>query len=478
MRQETDYVTHHIQKILAFFNAMRQFAAQLKEDGHQVRYYQLDDEDNHQELEKNLLDLIEQHQAEKFEYQWPDEYRLDQQLCAFCKSLDIKHSATDTEHFITERNEVATFFKGKKQFLMETFYRHIRKKHGWLMDGDEPEGGQWNFDHDNRKSLPKEHQPVHHILFEHDVTDLYQLIQASDIKTMGQVKADSFIWPANRQEALQVLWHFLRHLLPYFGRYEDAMHSHDPYVYHSRLSFALNVKMLSPREVVEKAITYWEQNRDDISINQIEGFVRQIVGWREYMRGIYWNEMPGYASKNYFEHKQPLPHYFWSGDTNMNCLKHTLQQSLNQAYAHHIQRLMVAGNFALLAGCHPDEVDQWYLGVYIDAIEWVEMPNTRGMSQYADGGLLATKPYVSSANYIHKMSNYCTGCHYNYKEKTGDKSCPFNSLYWHFFHRHQDKLESNGRVSVMYRVWDKNSDADKKAILNRAKYCLKNLDKL
>jgi deoxyribodipyrimidine photolyase-related protein len=254
------------------------------------------------------------------------------------------------------------------------------------------------------------------------------------------------------------------------------MYTGDAFLFHSRLSFSLNNKMLSPLEVVEKVERYWFANQDRINIAQVEGFIRQIIGWREYMRGVYWAKMPEYATLNFFGHNRKLPEFYWSGKTKMNCLKHSIGQSLEKSYAHHIQRLMVTGNFALLAGIHPDEVDQWYLGIYIDAIEWVEITNTRGMSQFADGGIVGTKPYVSSANYIDKMSDYCKGCHYDKSLKIGEKACPFNSLYWHFYHRNEDKLAKNPRIGMAYRTLEKMKDKSK--ILDQAEKYLGNLEGL
>jgi deoxyribodipyrimidine photolyase-related protein len=275
-----------------------------------------------------------------------------------------------------------------------------------------------------------------------------------------------------------MLAHFCEHALPAFGTYQDAMLKTHWTLFHSRLSFSMNVKMLHPLEVVSAAVNEWKKRPEEISLPQIEGFVRQIVGWREYMRGVYWAHMPDYASKNYFNHTEKLPNWFWTGETKMNCLQKTIQQSLTKAYAHHIQRLMITGNFALLAGVAPDEVDAWYLGIYIDAFEWVEITNTRGMSQFADGGLVGTKPYVSSANYIDKMSDYCSGCFYDKKVKHGPKACPFNSLYWHFYARNKDKLERNPRIGMMYRTWEKMDSTEKDKILNQADTYLNKINDL
>lgn len=480
MRQETDYVMHHKQKVAAIFLAMREFAHDLEKAGHLVIYLRLNDPNNLQTLEGNLQHAIQQFGIEKFEYQLPDEYRLDEQLKAFCSKLKIPKQAVDSEHFFTERQDLAQFFKGKKTFLMENFYRAMRKKHNLLMDGDQPEGGQWNFDADNRKKLPSNFPVPMPPQFEYGsvLEEVMKLIDEAGIKTMGNCEPQKFFHPINRVQALELLGWFCQKALPWFGTYEDAMDSQQPFMFHSRLSFAMNVKLLSPHEVVNAAIDAWRYSNGQITLNQVEGFVRQIVGWREYMRGIYWAKMPEFATLNFFNHQAKLPGWYWTGQTRMNCLKHTLGQSLNLAYAHHIQRLMVTGNFALLLGVHPDEVDSWYLGVYIDAIEWVEITNTRGMSQFADGGIVGSKPYVASANYMHKMSNYCSNCQYNKDKKHGENACPFNSLYWDFYHRNREKLERNPRIGMMYQVLNKMDSDDLEKTLKQAEWVKMNVEVL
>jgi deoxyribodipyrimidine photolyase-related protein len=478
MRQETDYVRHHIQKLIGFFSAMRLFAQNLENQGHQVIYLHLDNERNTQSLTQNLEWLIEQNQVTQFEYQLPDEYRLDEQLKAFSASLNITTKIFDTEHFLSQRKEIGDFFKGKKTFLMESFYRRMRKKYDILMDGNEPLTGQWNYDADNRKKLPKDHRPIEPLVFCRDVTEIYELVQKQEIKTIGSLNPKNFFWPVTRHESLQLLEFFVRNCLPNFGTYEDAMSMQYWSIYHSRLSFSMNIKLLSPLEVVERAVEHWQQNQDTISIAQIEGFVRQIIGWREYMRGIYWNKMPDFKHLNFFENQEKLPDFFWTGRTKMNCMKHAIGQSLNLAYAHHIQRLMIIGNFCLIAGINPDQVDEWYLGIYIDAIEWVEITNTRGMSQYADGGIVGSKPYVASANYIDKMSDYCGSCFYDKSKKVGHKSCPFNSLYWHFYERNRVKLQRNPRIGMAYVMLDKMPEQQRNEVLKQAQIYLNTLEEL
>ena len=476
MRQETDYVNHHVQKVVGFFLAMRHFAKELKQQGHRVIYLRLDDPDNQQSLAAQLPLLIEKEGITRFEYQLPDEFRLDQLLQSTCASLGIPCQAVDTEHFLTSREFLNDFFKGKKTFLMETFYREMRKKYQVLMDGKEPITGQWNYDQDNRQSLKDKSLLKKAYTHPKQVHELCAMLEKSGVKTIGNIDAEQFPWPTSRQESLEVLAYFCEELLEHFGAYQDALTTWDPFLFHSRLSFSLNSKMLSPLEVIQTVEAYWRAHQEDIGLAQVEGFIRQIIGWREYMRGIYWAKMPEFAELNFFGHERKLPHWFWTGKTKMNCLSQSIGQSLKLSYAHHIQRLMVTGNFALLAGIHPDEVDQWYLGIYIDAIEWVEITNTRGMSQFADGGIVGTKPYVSSANYIKKQGNYCSSCAYQADKKTGEGSCPFNSLYWHFHARNRELLEKNPRIGMVYRTWDKMGNQQE--LIDQAEYYLERLEEL
>ena len=475
MRQETDYTRHHIQKVVAFFLSMRNFKEWLEDRGHKVVYYTLDDKNNEQDLTKNLKKLIEEHNANKFEYQLPDEYRLDKQLNDFCNNLDIETQSYDTEHFLTSRTDLSKFYKGKKQHTMEYFYRHMRKKYDIMMVNDsDPEGGKWNFDKSNRQKWNGKPEIPHERGFRKDVSEIVELLTEGGVKTMGHIDASNFSWPTSREDGLAVLNYFCKNLLIHFGDYQDAMHTDEKFLFHSRLSFALNSKMLHPQEIIESVISHWREYKEDIHISQAEGFVRQIIGWREYMRGMYWKEMPGYKRSNKLDNQNKLPEFFWTADTKMNCLHHAIKESLDEAYAHHIQRLMITGNYALLNMTHPDEVCDWYLGIYIDAIEWVEITNTRGMSQYADGGLIATKPYVSSGSYINKMSNYCKDCHYKVSKKTEEDACPFNSLYWNFLDEKREYFEDNQRMGMMLSTLDK-MDRDKlQALKKRANKIIKN----
>jgi deoxyribodipyrimidine photolyase-related protein len=478
---ESSYVMHHVQKLLCFFGAMRQFAEHLKSKGHNVFYRQISEKGNPYSISENIKEILNGGQYDTFEYQLPDEYRLDKELSELAESLKqegIAVHALDSEHFLSDRYQVKRTFEGKKTRKMETFYRDMRRKHNILLDDSgQPIGGKWNYDESNREKLPKNIKIPKPKTHGNDLSEVKKEIDDLGIKYFGDVNAESVLWPINRSQALENLEFFTVNLLPLFGRYQDAMAIDEWSVYHSRISFALNTKLISPEEVIQRATEEFHRS-DEIPLSSLEGFIRQILGWREYMRGIYWEFMPEYSTKNYFGNNNKLPKWYWNADTDMNCMRQSVGQSLKYAYAHHIQRLMITGNFALLIGADPDEVDAWYLGIYIDAIEWVEITNTRGMSQFADGGIVGTKPYVSSANYINKMSDYCSSCKYDHKKRIGEDACPFNSLYWDFHIRNEDTLRGNHRLSFVYRNIDRMDPATKTDLTNQAKYYLDNIDSL
>lgn len=465
LQQESEYVKHHIQKLMAFFLSMRFFKIELEQNGHHVFYQNITDAHASWPLEKRLQELLKEYHIQYFEYQEPDEYRLDQQLKQFCAALKIPSRCYGSEHFLAQRHEVLN--ANSKSFVMERFYRSMRIKHNILMDASgKPIGGTWNYDIENRKPLktiPKTEPPLR---FTHEIKTVLSDIKKAGIQHIGT--AQDFNWPLTRKQALKALEHFIKFRLPYFGTYQDHMIEGDPFVFHALLSFSLNVKHLNPLEVITAAEHALKSNPETYTLSAVEGFIRQILGWREYVRGIYWIKMPNYLKLNYFNHASKLPGWYWTGSTKMKCMSESILQSLNLAYAHHIQRLMIIGNFALLTGMHPDAVDQWYLGIYIDAIQWVELPNTRGMSQYADGGMMATKPYVSSGQYINTMSTYCKSCLYSVKLKTGKGACPFNSLYWNFIDRHQGLLKSNMRMQIPLANWNKTNTQTKIEILEQA----------
>ena len=475
-REEGSYAPHHIQKVVGIFSAMRQFAHSLKSQGHQLHYHKILDS-TEANLRTVLASIAQQYGAERIELQEPDEWRLREDLEQL-KDEGFKITWCSSEHFISTREEFEGLFEGKKTFLMETFYRALRRRTGILMDMAQPAGDKWNYDAQNRKKLPKNHLPPAPFVPSTDVSAELKDAQAAQLPTIGKLENPKhFYWPTTPTQAWEIFDHWLQYGLPSFGDYQDALTTKSWSLYHSRISFALNTKMIQPLNVCQRVEAHYRAN-PEIPLNAVEGFIRQILGWREFMRCVYWHRMPEFADENFFGFDRKLPQWFWNGDTKMKCLSHTIGQSLNHGYAHHIQRLMVTGNFALLAGIDPDEVDLWYLGIYIDAFEWVEITNTRGMSQYADGGWIATKPYVSSANYMKKMGDYCDQCFYNPKTKTEDDSCPFNALYWNFFDSQRDKLQSNFRLGMVYRTYDKMNADVKAGIREKAQSLLDNINTL
>jgi len=479
VRQETDQVLHHAQKLLAIFAAMRDFARHLRQAGHRVRYVALDDTSNRQTITANLTALTRHYRPLQVQWQAPDEWRLDHQLqqwIADAHTMGCTAQAVDSEHFLTDRLAVSRFFAGRTG-PMEHFYRHMRQRCGVLLDDHgRPEGGRWNFDRDNRKPWPGTPAAPPDTRAVHDHSALWNTLQRCGVASFGEPDAAQLRWPLNRDEALAQLQAFVQTALPHFGDVEDAMSSTAPRLFHSLLSFALNMKMLHPMEVLQRAEQAYRDGAAPLAA--VEGFVRQILGWREYVRGIYWSQMPGYETRNAFSHHTPLPEWFWSGQTRMRCLQQCIGQSLRTAHAHHIQRLMVIGNFALLAELEPNALHRWYLGIYIDAFEWVELPNTLGMSQRADGGLIATKPYVCSASYIDRMSDYCRSCHYDKREKLGPRACPFNALYWSFFERHQTALEHNPRLAPVYRQLQRMPPVQRTALRDQAEHWRASLNDL
>ena len=487
LHQEATYTTHHLQKIVAFFASMQNFADALIKKGFEVSHLTLDDTACYNDLPQLLTAICEQHDIDVFEYQLPDEYRLSEQLALFCAKSRLVTRAYETEHFYLSDGELKNYFEKGKSHRLESFYRKLRVKFDVLMNDGKPEGGQWNFDANNRKKLKKTDLPEipAPLVFANNIDDVLQRIERHNITTMGECDPN-LLWPTNRQQALDLLDYFCKICLPKFGQFQDAMtgklntfdQDNGWSLYHSRLSFALNCKMISPSLVADTAVRHYKNSSGSVGIDQIEGFVRQILGWREFVRGIYWANMPQYGQLNHLAADRQLPNWFWTADTKMNCQHHAIKQSLRYAYAHHIQRLMVTGNFCLLTGIRPDEVDEWYLGIYIDAIEWVEMPNTRGMSQFADGGIVGSKPYAASGNYINKMSDYCGDCSYNVKQTVGQNACPLNSLYWRFMHTHHKTIRSNPRTTMVYNNWLKRDEQEREAVLAQAENYLTDIEHL
>ena len=467
---EAAYVRHHPKKIALIFAAMRKFAHALEQDGWTVAYTQLDDTDNAGSIVGELLRRAAQTGASEVLATEPGEWRLIDKL----KYAPLKVHLLPDDRFLATHAEFEAWAEGRKALRMEYFYREMRRKTGLLMEGGQPAGGKWNFDHDNRKAAPEDVTVDGPLRFDPDATtrEVLELVQARFGDNFGAL--EPFWFATTRAEALQALDHFIANALPRFGDYQDAMLNGNEFLYHAILSPYLNIGLLNVTEICEAAANAYASGH--APINAAEGFIRQIIGWREYVRGIYFLEGPDYTARNNLGHDRVLPWFYWGGETQMNCVAKAVGQTRTQAYAHHIQRLMVTGNFALLAGIDPAQVHEWYLAVYADAFEWVEAPNTIGMSQFADGGVIASKPYVSSGAYINRMSDHCKSCHYSVSAKTGDTACPFNLLYWHFLDRHRDRFSNNPRMGNMYRTWDR-MDADKrKTVLAEGDALLARLD--
>jgi deoxyribodipyrimidine photolyase-related protein len=467
---EAAYVRHHPKKIALIFAAMRKFAQALEQGGWTVAYTQLDDTDNAGSIVGELLRRAAQTGASEVLATEPGEWRLIDKL----KYAPLKVHLLPDDRFLATHAEFEAWAEGRKALRMEYFYREMRRKTGLLMEGDQPAGGKWNFDHDNRKAAPEDVTVDGPLRFDPDATtrEVLELVQARFGDNFGAL--EPFWFATTRAEALQALDHFITNALPRFGDYQDAMLNENEFLFHAILSPYLNIGLLSVTEICEAAANAYAAGH--APINAAEGFIRQIIGWREYVRGIYFLEGPDYTARNILGHDRDLPWFYWGGETRMNCVAKAVGQTRTQAYAHHIQRLMVTGNFALLAGIDPAQVHEWYLAVYADAFEWVEAPNTIGMSQFADGGVIASKPYVSSGAYINRMSDHCKSCHYSVSAKTGDTACPFNLLYWHFLDRHRDRFSNNPRMGNMYRTWDR-MDADKrKTVLAEGDALLARLD--
>ena len=462
VHEEATYVKHHKKKIAFLFSAMRHFAEELKAKGYALRYTKLDDAKNAGSFTGEIKRAIDDFSPQKIIVTTPGEYRVLEDMKGWRDRFEIPVDIREDDRFLCTPDEFAAWAKDRKTLRMEYFYREMRKKYNILMDGDKPAGGEWNYDAQNRKT-PKEgiNIPQTYTAQIDDITkDCINLVADKFADHFGDL--EPFYLAVTRDQALYALDKFISERLVKFGDYQDAMLQGEPWMYHSHLSFYLNCGLLTPLEIVEKAEQAYHSNK--APLNAVEGFIRQIIGWREYVRGIYWLKMPNYANENYFEAKRDLPWFFWDGKTKMNCLRQCILETKENAYAHHIQRLMVLGNFTLLAGIDPDQVNEWYLIVYADAYEWVEMPNVTGMILFADGGLLASKPYAAGGAYINRMSDYCKNCSYKVTKKNGPEACPFNYLYWDFFIRHDERLRGNPRLNHSYATIDKMDNVRREAI--------------
>jgi deoxyribodipyrimidine photolyase-related protein len=471
--EEATHVRHHKKKLILLFSAMRHFALELEALGWRVAYTRLDNIGNAGSFSGEVARAVAAHKPERVIVTEPGEWRVREAMRGWSVKFNVTVNILPDNRFISSLGDFATWAEGRKQLRMEYFYRDMRRKTGLLMDGDEPAGGQWNFDHDNRKPAKADlfmPQPAH-FQQDHITQEVVALVKKRFADHFGD--ADPFWFAVTRADAEAAFEHFLHTGLAKFGDYQDAMVLGERFLYHSLVSMYLNCGLLDPLTICLKVDAAYRAGH--VPLNAAEGYIRQIIGWREYVRGIYWLKMPEYAASNALGHTRALPDIYWTGDTQMTCLREAITQTKEEAYAHHIQRLMVTGTFGLLAGVSPQALHEWYLAVYADAYEWVELPNTIGMSQFADGGLLASKPYAASGAYINRMSNYCANCVYDVKARTGAKACPFNALYWDFIARHAQLIKSNPRMAQMVRTYDKFDAAEKDRIKTSAATFLKAL---
>jgi deoxyribodipyrimidine photolyase-related protein len=474
---ESTHVRSHKVRTALFLSAMRHFAQALRTRGWTVDYRALG-EDADVALVDILAARLTRHAPRKLVLVEPGEWRLEQAIRALCSDRGTTLEVRDDLHFMMSRQGFADWARKYKQPRMEFFYRHMRERHAVLMDGGEPAGGRWNFDADNRAGFGKRGPglvPAPLAFPPDDVTrDVIDLVEACFSDHPGST-AD-FDWPVTRDDALAALHDFVEHRLELFGHHQDAMWTGQPWLWHARISAALNLKLIGPREVIAAAVDALQRRR--LPLQSVEGFVRQVLGWREFIRGTYWLDMPGLRDANHFGHARALPHWYWTGDTQMQCMRAAVGQTLQYGYAHHIQRLMVTGQFALLAQIEPQQVEDWYLAVYVDAVEWVELPNVAGMTLYANGGRFTSKPYVASGAYIQRMSNYCDGCRYKPTERTGERACPVTTLYWNFLDRHEAAFAGNPRTALMVKNLQRIGDAERAALRITAAGMLENLDRL
>ncbi len=471
---ESTHVWNHQARIVLFLSAMRHYAETLRSRDLPLHYLALDDAAE-TTLAARLRGVIAQCRPEKLIVCEPGEYRLQQDIEQVCRESAIALEVRGDSHFLCSREAFAAWAKDRRELRMEFFYREMRRRQDVMMEDGQPAGGRWNFDTDNRAGftktgpgpLPRPPQFAPDAI----TRDVIALVSGRFSQHPGEL--DDFHWPVTRADALRALDDFVEHRLPRFGQHQDAMWTGMPFGWHSLLAAALNLKLLNPREVIAAAVAAWRKGHAPLAAT--EGFIRQILGWREFIRGVYWLDMPGLLEANHFGHDRALPAWYWTGDTQMTCMREAIGQTLKHGYAHHIQRLMVTGNFALLAGIKPQAVHEWYLAVYVDAVEWVELPNTAGMALYANGGRFTSKPYIASGAYIKRMSNYCSSCSYDVKLKTGAKACPFNTLYWYFLDRHEQQLARNPRTVLMARNVSRLSTAERDAIRASARNILETL---
>ncbi len=466
--EESTHVWSSQVRIALFLSAMRHFAEALRQRGYLITYQKLDDANAEPTLGAALTRAIRELRPTQLLMTAPGDWRVLQALRAVSRAEALALEIRPDRHFYISVGDFKAHMAGRKSLRMEFFYREMRRRHNVLMDGDQPLGGKWNFDAQNRKPLNAKalaDVPMPLRTEPDEITkQVLSLVATRFASHPGSLR--DFAWPVTREQALESLQRFVLQRLPHFGQYQDAMWPNEVWLFHSHLSSSLNLKLINPREVVSAAEQAYHLGAAPLP--SVEGFIRQVIGWREYVRGIYWTQMPGYLEQNALGATRPLPAFYWTGDTDMSCLSDALKQTLAHGYAHHIQRLMVTGLYTLLLGVDPKAVHEWYLSVYVDAVEWVEAPNTLGMSQYADGGFMASKPYVASGRYIDRMSPYCKGCRYDPSASSGAQACPMTSLYWDFLMRHEERLKANPRMGMQLLNLGKLGEADRERIRTAA----------
>ncbi len=468
VQQESTHVPSHRQRTVLFLSAMRHFAVELRSRGRRMQYTRLDDPHNTHNFNDEVRRQVKRVAPERVICVHPGEWRIMKMMQQWSDELDTEVEIRPDEHFLVQPEAFADWADGRKSRIMEYFYREQRKRLDVLMTSDgKPEGGEWNYDSENREvfKAPPNARTPYRARPDAITQEVISLVENRLPNLPGSTEL--FHWPVTRDAAKRALRDFIEHRLANFGTYQDAMWTDEPALYHSRLGAALNLKLLRPMECVDAAIDAYKKGK--APLNSVEGFVRQIIGWREFIRGVYWYEGPKYEQRNGLDQHGDLPDFYWSGETDMHCMRQSIGQVLDGAYGHHIQRLMITGNFALIAGIHPKTISDWYLGMYVDAIDWVTLPNTLGMAMHADGGVVGTKPYSASGKYVKRMSNYCNSCSYDVNKRTGDDACPFNTFYWDFLIRHRERLRSNNRMAMILKNVDRLDKQERTQITVSAK---------
>ena len=467
-REEATYIPQHKIRLVLFFSAMRHFRDDLKDRGYSVSYSALDDHDNSGSIGAELKRLVQRHKPKQLVCLQPGDHRVRTTIEDVSSETGIPLKIVSDTHFMSSIDDFREYREARKSLIMEYFYRDMRRRFDTLMEDDKPVGGKWNFDGDNResfgKSAPPDIKAPRRFRTDRITDEVIALVEKVFPNAPG--KLESFDYPVTPEQARDALRDFIQYRLSDFGRYQDAMAIGHPYLFHSRISSSLNLHLLDPRDAIEAAIKAYDEG--DAELNSVEGFVRQILGWREFVRGIYWAEMPEYAGLNKLNANLEVPAFMWTAETDMRCVKESVGQLIDHAYAHHIQRLMVLGLFNMLLGAKPYDVHRWHMSMYADAIDWVSLPNVLGMSQHGDGGLVGTKPYAASGNYITKMSDYCSNCRFKPGEATGDDACPFTTLYWDFLSRNRNRLKSNRRMNFQFKNLDRKDDTERRDIRKHA----------